>query len=137
MDIEDGFRDYIAAFNRGDSAAYGAYYCDDVVLVIAAHTILRGRRAILDFYVKVRAGTERSITVVDVLARGDRLAAELESEFLATRDLPDFSPGPMQAGDRLFLNSFVFYDLEGGLYRRIRSATHRREFRPAPDPACG
>ena len=137
MDREEGFRDYIAAFNRGDSAAYGAYYCDDVVLVISDHTVLRGRRAILDFYLNVRAGTERTIDVVDVLARGDLLAAELQSEFLATRDLPDFAPGPMRAGDRLFINSFVFYDLEGGRYRRIRSATHHREFRRAPDSAHG
>jgi hypothetical protein len=36
----------------------------------------------------------------------------------------------MKAGDRLFLGTFVFYDLEGGKYKRIRSATHRRLFRP-------
>jgi hypothetical protein len=137
VDAEGQFRDYIAAFNRGDGAAYGACYCDDVVLVIADHTVLRGRQAILDFYKGVGTGTERTIAVVNVLARGDLLAAELESEFLATRDLPAFAPGAMRAGDRLFLNSFVFYDLEGGLYRRIRSATHRREFRRVPEAANG
>lgn len=137
MTAEERFRNYIAAFNRGDSAAYGAFYAEDVLLIISDHTVLRGRQAILDFYANVRAGTERTINVVDVLARGDLLAAELESEFLATRDLPAFAPGPMRAGDRLFLNSFVFYDLEGDRYKRIRSATHRRAFRPASDPAHG
>ena len=130
MSAEASFRDYIAAFNRGDSQAYGAHYCDDVILVIAGHTVLRGPRAIFDFYARIRDGTRRTIAIVSVLARGNLLAAELESEFLATRDLPDFAPGPMRAGDRLFLDSFVFYDLERGKYKRIRSATHRREFRP-------
>ena len=116
VDAERGFRDYIAAFNRGDTDAYGAHYADDVILVIADHTVLRGRQAIFDFYAGIRAGTERTIDVVDVLARADLLAAELVSEFLATRDLPDFASGPMRAGDRLLINSFVFYDLEHGHY---------------------
>ena len=137
MDAEAAFRDYIAAFNRGDTDAYGACYCDDVVLVIADHSRLEGRQAIFDFYARVREGTERTIRVVDVLARGDRLAAELDSEFLATRDLPDFPSGPMRAGDRLHIRSFVFYDLEGGRYKRIRSATHRRELRPAAEATDG
>lgn len=130
MSAEASFRDYIAAFNRGDTAAYGAYYCEDVVLAIAGHTLLRGPRAIFDFYAGVKSGTERTIQIVNVLAGADRLAAELESEFLATSDLPDFAPRPMKAGDRLFLNTFVFYDLEGGKYKRIRSATHRSLFHP-------
>lgn len=130
MSAEASFRDYIAAFNRGDAAVYGAYYCDDVTLAIADHKMLRGPRAIVDFYAGLRSGAERVIRIVQVVAGKDCLAAELESEFLATRDLPDFAPQPMRAGDRLYLNTFVFYDLEGGKYKRIRSATHRRLFRP-------
>ena len=130
MSAEASFRDYIDAFNRGDTAAYGAHYCDDVTLIIGDHTSLHGPQAIFDFYADVKAGTERTIRIVDVLARGDLLAAELVSEFLATKDLPDFTPQPMKAGDRLHLDTFVFYDLEGGKYKRIRSATHRRLFRP-------
>ena len=135
MRVEAGFRDYIAAFNRGDQGTYGAFYCDDVTLVIADHTELRGRQAIFDFYGRVRAGTERTIRILNVIARDDLLAAELESEFLATRDLSDFPSGPMRAGDRLQINSFVFYDLEGGRYKRIRAATHRRRFLPAAGAA--
>jgi ketosteroid isomerase-like protein len=127
---EASFRDYIAAFNRGDTTAYGACYCHDVTLEIADHTILEGPQAIIDFYAGVASGTERTIGIVKVMAGGDCLAAELESEFLATVDLPDFAPRPMKAGDRLYLNTFVFYDLEDGKYKRIRSATHRRLFRP-------
>jgi hypothetical protein len=135
LDADAEFRGYIAAFNRGDTKAYGAHYADDVILVIADHIELRGRQAIFDFYTGIRAGTERTIEVIDVIARDDRLAAEIVSEFVATRDLPDFPSGPMRAGDRLSVNSFVFYDLEQGKYKRIRAATHRRVFRPAAVPA--
>ena len=130
MSAEASFRDYIAAFNRGDTAAYTAHYCEDVLLEIADHTVLRGAQAIADFYAGVTAGTRRILKIVRIAEGRDCLAAELESEFLATRDLPGFKPRPLEAGDRLYLNSFVFYELEGGKYKRIRSATHRREFRP-------
>src|SRR5947199_9819293 len=94
LSAEASFRNYIAAFNRGDAAAYAAFYCDDVVLIISQHTILRGPQAIVQFYAGVKASTERTIRIVNVLAAGDLLAAELESEFLATSDLPDFAPQP-------------------------------------------
>lgn len=133
MSIERDFRNYIAAFNRDDEEIYGSHYADDVVLVIGDHTELHGKQAIFDFYGSVRSATSRTLSILNVIAREDLLGAELESEFLAREDIPDFTPGPMKAGDRLYINSFVFYDLEGGKYKRIRSATHRREFRPAAD----
>ena len=126
MEAEAAFRDYIAAFNRGDTEAYGARYDDEVVLVIADHVELRGRQAIFDFYERTRAATARAIRVVSVVATDDQLAAELESEFVATRDVPDFPSGPLRRGDRLQIVSFVFYDLKDGRYCRIRAATHRR-----------
>lgn len=131
VSAETLFRDYIAAFNRGDTEAYGAHYCDDVTLTIADHTMLRGPRAIFDFYAGVKAGTQRTIGIARILAGPDLLAAELESEFLALRDLPGFASGPLRAGDRLRIHSFVFYDLEKGRYKRIRAATFRRELIPA------
>jgi len=129
VSVEQDFRDYIAAFNRDDRAAYGSYYADNVTLVIAGRTELHGREAIFDFYAGVKATTRRTIEIVRVLASDALIAAELVSEFLALEDMPDFAAGPMRKGDRLLINSFVFYELEHVKYRRIRSATCRRELR--------
>jgi len=79
----------------------------------------------------VKRQTRRTIEVVQCFADGQTLAAEIESEFLAVEDVPDFAVRPMAKGDRYYLNSFVFYDFEGEHYTRIRAATFRREFRPA------
>ena len=133
MGIAQHFRHYIDAFNRQDGETYGRYYTIDVELLTAGGTALRGRQAILDFYARVASGTRRTISVLNVVANANLLAAELESEFVATRSVPDFVSGPMHEGDRLYLNSFVFYDLESGLFKRIRAAAHRREFRPATE----
>ena len=118
--------EYVAAFNRGDYSAFGDFYDADVVLDIAGKRVLRGRDAIFDFYRVVRAQTQRTIEVVDAVADGNRLAAELQSEFLALEDLPDFTAGAMRKGDRIYINTIAFYELRAGRFARIRSAELRK-----------
>jgi ketosteroid isomerase-like protein len=128
---EERFRAYIDAFNRDDYASFGDYYDEDVVLVIAGKTELRGRQAIFDFYKTVKSQTKRTLQVNKVITAPDRLAVELQSEFLALEDLPNFTAGPMKKGGRIFINTFVFYDLRGGKFARIRSAEFRKIDRQA------
>ena len=124
------FAEYIDAFNRDDYAAFGQFYDDDVVLVIAGKTELRGRTAIFDFYRVVKSQTRRTIQVNKVITAPTRLAAELQSEFLALEDLPDFTAGPMKKGGRIFINTFVLYELREGKFIRIRSALLRKTSTP-------
>jgi len=58
------------------------------------------------------------------------IAVELESEFLALQDLPEFTAGPMRQGGRIFINTFVLYDLRDGKFSRIRSALFRKIDKP-------
>lgn len=120
------FQAYIDAFNRNDYSNFGDYYAEDVVLVIAGKRELRGRQAIFDFYKVVKAQTTRTIQVNRFIGTENRIATELQSEFLALEDLPDFSAGPMKKGGRIFINTFVIYDLVGGKFSRIRSAEFRK-----------
>ena len=131
------FRAYMAAFNRHDYGELVDYYDPNVLLVIGNGTELRGRQAIVDFYRNVNDATTRTIEILDAFSDGVMLAAELQSEFLALEDSPDFPTGPLRAGDRMRINTFVLYDLVGGRYSRIRSATFRRELIPGPDRARG
>ena len=131
MTSEDRFRAYMQAFNASDWDRLRGFYAPDVRLVIGNGTELKGREAIIDFYGKVKSQTRRTIEIIQCFADGRTLAAEIESEFLAIEDAPDFAVRPMAKGDRYYLNSFVFYDFEGEHYTRIRAATFRSEFRPA------
>ena len=124
------FSSYIDAFNRDDSATYGDYYAPDVVLVLAGKTELRGRRAIFDFYKSVKSQTRRTIRINKFIAAPGHIAVELESEFLALQDLPEFIAGPMLRGQRIFINTFVLYDLCDGKFSRIRSALFRKIAKP-------
>ena len=124
------FSSYIDAFNRDDVATYGDYYARDVVLVLAGKTELRGRQAIFDFYKSVKSQTRRTIRVNKFVTAPGHIAVELESEFLALQDLPEFTAGPMRRGGRIFINTFVLYDLCDGKFSRIRSALFRKIAKP-------
>jgi hypothetical protein len=127
---------YMDAFNRGDYDALIDFYCEDVVLVNAGGTKLESRAAIVEFYKNVTSKTRRTIKILQAFASGDRLAAELESEFLALEDYPEFASGPMRKGDRLYINTFVIYELDKqGRYQRIRSAPFQREWRRVGESA--
>lgn len=123
------FAAYMNAFNQDDYAAFGDHYTDDVKLVIAGDRALNGRQAIFDFYKTVKSQTRRTIQINRLLTTPGLFAAELQSEFLALTDLPDFVAGPMKKGGRIFINTFVIYELKGGKFWRIRSAEYRKENR--------
>ncbi|MCW2337921.1 hypothetical protein M2337_002154 [Sphingobium sp. B2D3A] len=131
MTQEDRFRAYIASFNAQDWPALVKNYAPDVHLVIGNGTELIGHDAIVAFYKKVNQQTRRIIQVRNVFTDGKRLVAELESEFLATVDAPDFTSGPLKKGDRIHINSFALYEYVGDVFTNIRSAVFRREFIPA------
>jgi len=117
------------AFNASDWDALRRFYAADVELIIGNGTTLLGREAIVDFYRNIKSWTSRTIEIVDCFSEGNLLAAELESEFVALTDAPDFPTRPMQRGDRYYINSFALYEFHGSEYRRIRAAVFRREFR--------
>jgi ketosteroid isomerase-like protein len=127
---KEQFNAYINAFNNKNYSAFGDYYNNDVVLVIAGEKELRGRQKIFDFYKEANAQTERTIQINKIITSGDMLAAELQSEFIATKDVPDFIAGPMKKGGRIFINTFVYYNIHNGRFSRIRSAEFRKIVRP-------
>ena len=120
------FTQYIEAFNSGDYASFGDFYDENVVLDVAGKRELQGRQAIFDFYRTVRSQTRRTIEVVKVISIGNQIAAELQSEFLALEDVPNFTAGPMKKGERIFINTVVLYELRAGRFARIRSAELRK-----------
>jgi ketosteroid isomerase-like protein len=123
------FAAYMDAFNNDDYAAFGDHYTEDVKLVIAGDRALSGRQAIFDFYKTVKSQTRRTIQINRLVTTPGLFAAELQSEFLALEDLPNFVAGPMKKGGRIFINTFVIYELKGGRFWRIRSAEYRKENR--------
>jgi predicted ester cyclase len=123
---EERFRAYIDAFNRDDYSSFGDYYDEDVVLVIAGKTELRGRQAIFDFYKTVKSQTKRTIQVNKVITAPDRLAAELETELYAFEDWPELATGAIEKGQIIRTQNFIWYEVKDGKFVHIRSARYRK-----------
>ena len=130
MSPEARFRDYMDAFNTSARDRLLGHYAPDIRLLIGNGTELLGRQAIVDFYSKEKTQTQRTIEIVRCFADGNLLAAELQSEFLALVDAPDFAARPMTRGDRYFINSFALYESRNDQYKSIRAAVFRRDFKP-------
>jgi len=115
------FERYLEAFNRSDFEAFGAYYADDVAFHGQAAR-LEGRDAVLDFYRTVKARLDETIELLSFVGVPGRIAAELRTTLTARERWPDFPTGPLETGEVRQSVNFVFYDLVGGRFARIRSA---------------
>ncbi len=121
--LQPWFEAYLAAFNRGDSAGYGAYYADDVKFHGQAATLV-GRDAVLTFYKGVREHLHETVELLTFVgsATGANILAEIRTTLVAHKDWPDMPTGAMVAGDRRQSVNFAMYDIVGGRFTRIRSA---------------
>lgn len=119
---------YIAAFNRGDTATYAAFYADDVVLCNGGGTVLRGRDAITAFYSGVRQRLDRTIEVEGVIAGDNAMTALLRSEFTALEDAVELGGSLLNRGDRMLLRSMALYELVDSKFQAIRAISLERRF---------
>jgi len=117
------FEAYLAAFNRADFPAFGAYYAEDVIFHGQAAQLV-GRDAVLDFYHKVRTYLDERVDLLTFVGApdGKRIAAELRTTLVARQDWPDMPTGPMRAGDERQSVNFAFYEIAEGVFTRIRTA---------------
>ncbi|MEO9130952.1 MAG: nuclear transport factor 2 family protein [Sphingomonas sp.] len=130
--LQPWFDDYLAAFNRADFPAFGAFHADDVILQ-AATAQVTGRDAVLDFYRKVRSYLDERVDLLCFVGAPDesRIAAELRITMVAQRDWPDMPAGPMLAGDTRQSVAFAIYDIAGCRITRIRTARFSQSLAPA------
>ena len=126
------FTDYTQAFSRCDYDAYSRFYADDVVLVLGSVGEIRGRQAIVDFYKAMNRTVRETLTVNQVVLDEGGVAADLDMEFRAIADAPDFVVAPMKQGEVIRGGVYVFYTLKDGKITRIKTARSKPLEGPMP-----
>lgn len=116
---------YLACFNAGDFERFGAYYTDDVVFELGDLRAFHGLDELVAFYKDVRARVRETQTPLQVVIDEEGVAAELESEFVALEDWPEFVSGPLEKGDVYRRRGLIMYTLRDGKFSRIRSARQK------------
>ena len=80
---------FIAAFQRGDTAAIGQMYTEDASLLSSGGEMVKGRAAIQAFWTKAAEGIgDFKLTTVDVKPLGNDSAREVGTFTLKTKGQP-------------------------------------------------
>jgi ketosteroid isomerase-like protein len=113
---------YVDAFNSGDDAAcVNAFYTEDTVIEGPDRT-MHGRQEWIDMLQFVHQGISERLTPLAYAQDGDVLLSEMQVEFTATRDCPDFMHGPLRQGEKMTGRFFASYKLRGDQISRLALA---------------
>lgn len=116
---------YLAAFNARQIDTFTRFYADDVRMYLGGRAPIEGRQGIIAWYDTAWRYIEEHCTLRRFIMDESGVAVELETEFRAIADWPDFPSGPFLTGDRLVRIGFGHYDLKDGYFSRVATALHR------------
>jgi ketosteroid isomerase-like protein len=117
------YDDYIALFNTGDDAALVARFFDDDIVFTGGTREMRGKPALLGFLSWAHDGVREVMRPQRVLQQGDLLFADIDMDFHASRERPEFPFGHLHAGDLVTVKFFVTYRLRNGRVVELKSMT--------------
>lgn len=117
------YAQYIQDFNRGDDERLVQQYFTDDCLFQSGNRLLRGRAELLQFLRWAHDGIREIIRAQQVLQDAEHIFAEIDMDFHATRDRPDFVFGALKQGEFLTVKFFVLYRLHQGKVAHLKSAT--------------
>src|SRR5579872_2995248 len=93
------YNEYEELFNTGDDAALIARFFHDDVVFTGGERDYRGKAQLQAFLDWAHDGVREVMRPQTVLQGGDRLFAEVDMDFHASKERPDFPFGHLRPGD--------------------------------------
>jgi hypothetical protein len=122
VEQRQAFREYTQAFSNADFDRFLQYYDDNVTCELGSGITLRGRDGIANFYREMFKTVRENLTIHQVVADENGIAADLTTQFTAIEDAPNFVVGPLKKGEYIRGRVFVHYALRDGKISRISVA---------------
>ena len=120
------FMEYVTLFNANDPS-FIKFYHDDVVFELNSATVIKGPKAIREFYVPVKAHIHEKVEVAAFVSDATGIAAELPTEFRVYKDWENgFFQRPLKAGEVMRTISFGFYEVRDRKFARIRATRYKQ-----------
>jgi ketosteroid isomerase-like protein len=117
------YNDYIALFNTGDDAALvERFFAEDVVFSGGTRDY-RGKAALRTFLDWAHDGVREVMRPQNILQRENLLFVEVDMDFHASKERPEFPFGHLYPGDRVTVKFFVTYRLLGDKVVELKSMT--------------
>ena len=117
------FTDYMDAFNRYDDAALLRDFWTDDCVMQSGGRVLTGHAEMMGFLNWAHDGIIETMRPKVVMEQGDKIFAEIDMDFTATRDQPDYVFGPLKAGEFLTVRFFCLYTIRDGKVARLEAST--------------
>ena len=120
------YLEYVALFNANDPR-FISYYHDDVVFELGPTTVIKGAKAIREFYGPVKAHIHETVQVAQFISDATGIAAELPTEFRVYKDWENgFFQRPLKAGEVMRSVSFGLYEVKDRKFKHIRAARYKQ-----------
>jgi ketosteroid isomerase-like protein len=117
------YNEYERLFNTGDDAALIAKFFDDDVAFSGGSRDYRGKAQLEAFLDWAHDGVREVMRPQNVLQQGDLLFAEVDMDFHASKERPEFPFGHLHAGDLVTVKFFVTYRIRSGKVVELKSMT--------------
>jgi len=117
------YEEYLAAFQTGDDdLLVDRFFAEDVVFHAGTRDY-HGKAGLRAFLAWAHDGVREVPRIQAYAWDGDRLFAEVDMDFHATKARPDFLFKAMQPGDSVTVKFFVQYRIRDGLVCELKSMT--------------
>lgn len=114
---------YEACFNTGNDELLVEKFFDDNVIFTGGARDYKGKQQLLDFLHWAHDGVREVMRPQLVMQEGDHLFAEVDMDFHATKERPEFPFGHLHPGDLVTVKFFVTYKIENGKIVMLKSMT--------------
>jgi SnoaL-like domain len=116
------FSEYIAAFNSGDDdGTCERYFTEDFVMQ-TADRFVQGRAGMRDFFRLVHDGVREILRPQIVAQDAHYVLAEIDIDFHALNDRPNYPIQPLKKGDLVTVKFFCVYTLRGSQIAQLKTA---------------
>ncbi len=117
------FIDYMDAFNRYDDAALLRDFWTEDCVMQSGPRLMRGHGEMKAFLDWAHDGILETMRPKLVVEQGDKIFAEIDMDFTATRDMPDYTFGALKAGESHTVKFFVQYTTRDGKVAYLKAMT--------------
>jgi hypothetical protein len=117
------YEQYIQAFNSGNDAQLVREWFTEDCIFQSGLRLLHGRSELLEFLNSAHDGIREIIRAQTVIRDENHVFAEIDMDFHATRDRPDFVFGPLAKGVFHTVKFFVLYRLRDGKVAHLKAST--------------
>jgi hypothetical protein len=120
------FYKYAETFNSGDGKAMvEGFWVDDLMVSTGQgneEILAKGKENWLKFLERVHDGIHELMRVQTLIQNKDHIFAEIDMDFHASKDRPDYTFGPLKAGDFITVKMFALYSLRGDKIAKLKLA---------------